>query len=108
MDKFGLIRRGFILGIGAVLVLAGLLTVAPAAPNILEKGTFQAVESNGAVVIIKGEHTGLYQLSGMAQVYDGFGKKTTIDTYMVPSEVEFLVEYTEKGPVIKKIREIPQ
>lgn len=90
-----------------ILMLSG----AAAAPNILEKGTFQSIESKDPIVrivITKGEHTAVYMLSSMAQVYDGFGKRTTIDTYMVPSEVEFVVEYTAKGPVIKKIREIPQ
>jgi len=96
----------------AVAILGILmLTGAAAGANVVEKGTFQSIESKDPVVrivITKGEHTAVYMLSPMALVYDGFGKRTTIDTYMVPSEVEFQVEYTAKGPVIKKIREIPQ
>ena len=107
----GTYRRTASVGIGMAVCLFLLLTAAMAAPNMLQTGTFQGIETNGlikSIVITKGEHTGVYRLSGMAQVYDGLGRRTTIDTYMLPSEVEFLVEYTERGPVIKKIREIPQ
>jgi hypothetical protein len=103
------------IGFGLLLSLLALLLVtavpALAAPNINEKGTLIKVEERGSVVVIsRGDHTGAYRMSPYAIILSGSGtgKKTTLDTYLVPTPVEYDVEYTATGPIIKRIREIPQ
>lgn len=110
------------IGFGLVLtVLAVLLTITNtvmAGANIKGSGTLDAVEEQGQIVVIttKGdridkterEHSAAYQMSSFALILDGRGRKTTLDTYVIPTKVEFEVEYTANGAVIKKIREIPQ
>jgi hypothetical protein len=112
------------IGIGwfmaAMLVVTLLAVVEPAlaAPNIKEKGTLEAVEDNGRSVIIvmrgaaidkvERENRGTYQVSPYAIIINGFGKKAALDTFSLPAKIEFEVEYTAQGPIIKKIRELPQ
>jgi hypothetical protein len=96
-------------------VVAGL---AMAGANITEKGTLEMVEENGRFVTIVRkadnvdkvvrEHRAVYEMTSRAIILDGFGKKSTLDSFQVPSQVEYVVEYTQNGPFIKKIREIPQ
>jgi hypothetical protein len=95
--------------------LAGL---AMAGANITEKGTLETVEENGRfVTIVKKadnvdkvvrEYRAVYEMTSRTIILDGFGKKSTLERFQLPSQVEYVVEYTQNGPVIKKIREIPQ
>jgi len=115
MNRQGKIRFALVL-----TVLAVLLTIAntvTAGPNIKGSGTLNAVEEQGRIVIITTKEEGIdetkkvpggYLVSAYALVLDGKGRKTNLSTYMIPAKVEFEAEYTPNGPVIKKIREIPQ
>lgn len=108
-------KIGFGLAITVLAVLLAITTMAMAGPNIKGNGTLTAVEEQGKVVIITTrsdsmdkEFTKAYQVSSYILIFDGRGRKTTLDTYMIPTKVEFEVEYAPNGAVIKKIREIPQ
>jgi len=101
------------IGYGLLLsAIAGFLltaAVALAASNIKEKGMLEAVEQQGKVVVItRADYKGAYQVSPWAIILNGQGRKTTLDTFLVPMPVEYDVEYTATGPIIKRIREIPQ
>jgi hypothetical protein len=107
------IRYGLVLTV--LTVLLAIAAMVAAAPNIKLNGTLAAVEEQGKVAIIttKSENTNkestkAYHMSTYTLVIDGRGRKATLDKYPIPSIVEFEVEYTLSGPVIKKIREIPQ
>ena len=114
-------RRGKIRFATVLTALAVLLTITNtvmAGANIKVSGTLDAVEEHGKVVVIttksdrvdktEREHSAAYQVSSYALILDGRGRKTTLDTYVIPTKVEFEVEYTPNAAVIKKIREIPQ
>ena len=116
MNRQGKIGYGLALTVLAVLL--AITTTVMAGPNIKGTGTLEAVEEQGKVVMIttrgdsidgtERERSGGYQVSAYALILDGRGRKTTLDKYMIPTKVEFEFEYTPNGPVIKKIREIPQ
>jgi hypothetical protein len=104
-------QMGIGFGIVAVVIviLLTMTAMAPAGPNIKERGKLEAVEEGGKVVVITmGDHKGAYQMSSLAIILNGFGKKTTLDTFPVPTPVAFEVEYTENGPIIKRIEMLPQ
>jgi hypothetical protein len=95
-----------------------ITTTIMAGANIKGNGMLDAVEEQGKIVVITTKsdrvdvtervQTAAYQMSSYALVLDGRGRKTKLDTYRIPAKVEFEVEYTANGAVIKKIREIPQ
>jgi hypothetical protein len=116
MNRQGKIRFTLVLTLFAVLLTITNMVMAGA--NIKVSGTLDAVEEQGKVVIIttksdridktEREHPAAYQVSPYALILDGRGRKTKLDTYVIPTKVEFEVEYTPSAAVIKKIREIPQ
>jgi len=116
MNSQNKMRYGLVLTMLAVLM--AITTSVMAGANLKGNGTLDAVEEQGKIVIIttssdrvditEREQTASYQMSSFALVLDGRGRKTTLDTYRIPTKVEFEVEYTANGAVIKKIREIPQ
>lgn len=103
----------------AVLTMVLLASLpAAAAPNIKEKGTLEAVEDNGRSAVIAKQAPsvdkvvlftrGTYAVSPYAVIINGAGKKATLGSFILPAKIEYEVEYTAEGPIIKKVREIPQ
>jgi hypothetical protein len=109
---------GFGLMLAVLAHLLAITTTVMAGPNIKGYGTLNAVEEQGGILIIttavdstnepKGVRSGGYQVSPYALILDGRGRKTTLNTYNIPTKVEFEMEYTPTGPLVKKVREIPQ
>ncbi|MEK6744790.1 MAG: hypothetical protein AABZ15_14335 [Nitrospirota bacterium] len=116
MNRQGKIGFGLLLSAVAYLLVA--VIGASAAPNIKEKGILEAVGEGGRTVTISTqgdnvdkvvrEHRGVYQLSSLVIILNEKGKRTTLDAFPLPVKVEFDVEYTPAGALIKKIRVIPQ
>ena len=104
--------------VAAAVLIAVLAAPAAAAPNIKVKGTLEEVQEHGhyAVIttaadrvdVVLREHRAVYQVSSYAAIINGFGRKASLESFSLPAKVEFEVEYTAGGPIIKKIREIPQ
>jgi hypothetical protein len=114
-------RKNALIGSIVAAILVGVLLAASpvmAAPNIKEKGTLEEVQDNGktAVITTQGDnvvkaerlHRGAYQVLPYAIIINGFGKKAALETFKLPAKIQFEVEYTSTGAVIKKIRELPQ
>ena len=91
---------GFLVVAWMVLASAGI--VLSADKTIQAQGKLTSIETDGTVII---DDRG-YELSQSVRILDFMGGKTTLDTYTMPSRVNFEYENTARGPIIKLIRDI--
>lgn len=89
-----------------VLLAVWFAASAIASPDekVKAHGTLTSVEDDGTVLI---DDKG-YEVDPAARIINGRGKRSTLDKLVLPFKVEFEFIYTQRGPVIKLIREIPQ
>lgn len=96
--------RRFLLAALSFCILASLIAPAVhAGARIKETGKLISIEPNDAVIIDgKG-----YLVDPEAQVFNSRRQRCSLTDLKLPTKVEFEFEYTNRGPVIKRIRERP-
>ncbi len=67
-------------------------------------GTLTSIEQDGTVII---DGSG-YGVSSTARIYGGREGRTSLDKLLLPVRVQFEYEHTNRGPVIKVLKEMPQ
>jgi hypothetical protein len=107
MRKEEAMKKGTMMVVLSVLVFT-VWCAAPAGAasdtRVKVHGVLTSVESDGTIVI---DDKG-YDVDSSARILDGQGKKTSLDKLGLPVKVQFELIYTQRGPIIKLIREVPQ
>lgn len=94
----------------SVVLILGLIAVLDAESTNAEQkmsgehGELTAIEQGGTVVISnKGYLTDSY-----TRVYDGLGRRTTLDAIEIPSAVYYEYVFVRKGALIRLLKVTPQ
>jgi hypothetical protein len=90
--------------VGCMVIFWSIGDATAETKRIKEYGMLISVESDGTVVIDKNG----YAVASFASIVNSTGKKTTLKELQLPTKVYFEYDYTDKGPVIKRMKEIAQ
>jgi hypothetical protein len=90
--------------VGCMVIFLSMGITTAEEKRIKEYGTLMSVESDGTVVIDKSG----YVVASYASIFSSSGKKSSLAEFQLPAKIYFEYDYTNKGPVIKRIKEIAQ
>jgi hypothetical protein len=90
--------------VGCMVIFLSMGITTAEEKRIKEYGTLMSVESDGTVVIDKSG----YAVASYASIFSSSGKKSSLTEFQLPAKIYFEYDYTNKGPVIKRIKEIAQ
>ena len=93
-----------ILLISFVVCIQTVVVDVLAVDSIKAEGILTSVEDDGSIIIDEGG----YLMDGKVSIIDSAGKKISIRQLSLPARIYFEYNYTEKGAVIKLIKEPPR
>lgn len=86
------------------LAASSFMGVSFSAVTMSGEGIMSSIEEDGSVII---DEEG-YNVDSKISVLDGDGKRISLKRLLLPNRIYFEYQYTNKGPVIKLIKEIPK